>query len=170
MAESSPPTPPGSPDPRASPQSSGFRRLVVMLAIVASLAAAAVVYRDSYRHDDSHVPPLVSLAPDDSLARARRLAGVDSTKKNEWVDEIPSADLTSLDPARVEIFLRFANARRCTCGCGFTLAACRRFDPTCEISGPLVAALLDSVSRGLVADVRGLRKRPESAAAAAASE
>jgi hypothetical protein len=76
------------------------------------------------------------------------------------VDEIPGADLAGLDPARAETFLRFANARRCTCGCGFTLAACRRFDPSCEVSGPLVAALLDSVAHGWVSDARGLRRRP----------
>jgi len=155
-----------------TPQSSGFRRLVVMLAIVAAAAAAVVVVRDASRPKAPVTPvsPGERLGADDSVARALRLAGVDSTKKNAWVDDIPSADLTGLDPRRVEIFLRFANARRCTCGCGFTLAACRVYDPSCEVSGPLVAALLDSVARGLVTDVRGLRKRPESAPAPRASE
>lgn len=150
-------------EPPRTPQSSGFRRLVVMLALVATLAAAAVVIRDAYRPPAAPVPPVAPAAAGsraDSLERALRLAGVDSTKKNEWVDEIPGADLAALDPVRTEVFLRFANARRCTCGCGFTLAACRRFDPSCEVSGPLVDALLDSVSRGLLADARGLRRRP----------
>lgn len=170
------PGPSGLPPPPKTPQSSGFRRLVVMLAIVAVVAAAFVVFRDSYRRAPESAPPPVAPEPADDpgpeseAQRAMRLAGIDSTKKNEWVDEIPSADLSGLGPARTEIFLRFANARRCTCGCGFTLAACRRFDPSCEISGPLVAALLDSVGRGLVSDVRSLRKRPESAPAAGASE
>ena len=147
-------------EPPKTPQSSGFRRLVVMLAIVAVVAAAVVVLRDASRGPSAPGPPPAALEPDDDVARALRLAGVDSTKKNEWVDEIPSADLSALDARQTEVFLRFANARRCTCGCGFTLAACRRFDPTCEVSGPLVAALLDSVSRGLVTETRGLRERP----------
>lgn len=172
MSETPHPLPP--PPPPKTPQSSGFRRLVVMLAIVAAAAAAVVVMRDARRPPEPPhglpEPAAPDDAPEDSLARAQRLAGVDSTKKNAWVDEIPSADLSGLDPRRTGIFLRFANARRCTCGCGFTLAACRVYDPSCEVSGPLVAALLDSVSRGLVTDVRGLRKRPESAAAPRASE
>lgn len=156
-----------------TPQSSGFRRLVVMLAIVAVVAATVVVMRDASRPGappHATVVPGVPLGPDDSTARAQRLAGVDSTKKNAWVDDIPSADLSALTPAQAEVFLRFANARRCTCGCGFTLAACRVYDPTCEVSGPLVAALLDSVTRGLVTDVRGLRKRPESTPGRRASQ
>lgn len=171
MSETPPPLPP---PPPKTPQASGFRRLVVMLAIVAAAAAAVVVMRDAARPPAAPhglpEPAAPDDAPEDSLARAQRLAGVDSTKKNAWVDEIPSADLSGLDPGRREVFLRFANARRCTCGCGFTLAACRVYDPSCEVSGPLVAALLDSVSRGLVSDVRGLRKRPESTAAPRASE
>lgn len=149
---------PGMLEPPKTPQSSGFRRLVVMLAIVAAAAAIVIVLRDS--SGPAPAPPPAALAPEDDVQRALRLAGVDSTKKNEWVDEIPSADLSALAPRQAEIFLRFANARRCTCGCGFTLAACRVFDPSCEISGPLVAALLDSVARGLVTDTRGLRERP----------
>lgn len=149
-------------DPPKTPQSSGFRRLVVMLAIVAVAAAVVIVLRDSSRPVIVPAPesPPVALETEDSLQRALRLAGVDLTKKNEWVDEIPNADLSALAPGRAEVFLRFANARRCTCGCGFTLAACQVFDPTCEESGPLVAALLDSVGRGLVTGVQGLRERP----------
>lgn len=150
------------PEPPAPPDRSGFRRLVVLLAIVAALAAVAVVMRDSLRRPPA--PPLTVGEPEDEITRALRLAGVDSTKKNEWVDEVPHVDLAGLPAARVEVFLRFANARRCTCGCGFTLAACRRFDPTCEVSGPLVEALLDSVARGLVANTDGLRERPVAAA------
>jgi hypothetical protein len=147
-------------EPAKTPQSTGFRRLVVMLAGVAVIAAVLVVSRDSFRPPESVAPSPPALEPEDSAQRAQRLGGVDSTKKNEWVDEIPGADLSRLDPARVEIFLRFANARRCTCGCGFTLAACRWFDPSCEVSGPLVEALLDSVAHGWVSDTRGLRKPP----------
>lgn len=147
-----------------TPQSSGFRRLVVMLAVIAVIGLAAVLYRDALRPPPPRVPPLAAGEPDDPVARAMRLAGVDSTKKDAWVDELPNADLASLGAGRTELFLRFANTRRCTCGCGFTLAACQVYDPSCEVSGPIVAALRDSVARGLLADARGLRERPRPAA------
>jgi hypothetical protein len=148
-------------EPPRTPQSSGFRRLVVMIAIVAVAGTAAVLYRDGTRRAARPVPPrIVADDPESDVDRALRLAAIDSTKKNEWVDELPDVDLAALGPGRAEVFLRFANARRCTCGCGFTLAACRRFDSTCEVSGPLVAALYDSVAKGLLADARGLRERP----------
>lgn len=150
------------PPPRP-PQATGFRRLVVMLAGIAVIAVIAFLLRHSPRPGDSGPPPRATLGeegPEDSVQRAMRLAGVDSTKKNEWVDEIPGADVSGLTPAQAAVFIRFANAERCTCGCGFTLAACRRFDSTCDVSGPRVSALLDSVARGLVSDARGLRKRP----------
>jgi len=131
-----------------------------MLAIVAVAGAVAVLSRDSIRGPARPADPPAVGQPESDVDRALRLAAIDSTKKNEWVDELPGTDLSGLSPARAEVFLRFANARRCTCGCGFTLAACRRFDPSCEVSGPLVAALLDSVSKGFLADARGVRERP----------
>lgn len=148
-------------EPPKTPQSSGFRRLVVMIAIVAAAGTAAALYRDAARRAARPAPPrVVSGGTESDVDRALRLAAIDSTKKNAWVDELPIVDQAALDPGRAALFLRFANTRRCTCGCGFTLAACQRFDPTCEVSGPLVAALYDSVARGLLADARGLRERP----------
>jgi len=154
------------PPPPQPPQASGFRRLVVMLAGIVVIAIVAFLLRNTPRPGDREPavpPPAVAAAgdaPEDSVQRALRLAGVDSSKKNEWVDEIPGLDLSKLSSGRAAAFIRFANAQRCTCGCGFTLAACRRFDSTCEVSGPRVEALLDSVARGLVTDATGLREPP----------
>src|SRR5204862_1231892 len=53
-----------------------------------------------------------------------------------WTDDARGVDLSVLTPAKREIFLRFANAERCTCGCGYTLAACRAYDLTCPVSLP----------------------------------
>lgn len=155
------PTPPA---PRP-PSATGFRRLLVMLAGIAVIAVVAFLARNAPRPLDVEPPPpsASEALPDDPVQRALRLAGVDSTKKEAWVDEIPGADVSGLDAAQQVAFVRFANAQRCSCGCGFTLAACRRYDPTCEVSGPRVQALLDSVARGLVSDVRGLRERPADA-------
>ncbi len=97
---------------------------------------------------------------ENGTARAERLAAVDSSEKTAWVDEIPSLDMNMLTPTRREVFLRFANAQSCTCGCGFTLAACRRYDTECEVSLPRLERLRDSVSAGLLTQANGLRERP----------
>ena len=88
-------------------------------------------------------------------------AAVDSVAfKSRWIDELPELDLEVLDPARREIFMRFANAERCTCGCGYTLATCRINDPSCPSSLPRLEALLDSVRTGKIQSAAGLRERP----------
>jgi len=90
---------------------------------------------------------------DQALAQARDgvradSAAVDSAAiKSKWVSEIKGFDYADLPRARRERFIRFANAERCTCGCGYTLAGCRAYDPTCPVSGPRVQALLDSIRR-----------------------
>jgi len=100
--------------------------------------------------------------PDDAIHRRFRRGGVDSTAiKTRWVDDLPGVDVAALDPARREVFVRFANAERCTCGCGYTLAACRVYDSTCEVSGPRVQSLLDSVRAGRIRSAAGLRPRPD---------
>ena len=97
----------------------------------------------------------------DVVEEALQLAGIDSlAARGRWVDEVPGVDLAALPPARREVFLRFANARRCTCDCGYTLAGCRNFDASCETSGPLVAALYDSVRAGFIRSASGIRERP----------
>lgn len=80
--------------------------------------------------------------------------------KQRWLDEVRGVDLAGLDSARSELFLRFANAQRCTCGCGYTLAGCRESDMTCDVSGPRLEALLDSIRTGRITRARGIRARP----------
>jgi hypothetical protein len=110
----------------------------------------------------SSLPDSGPAMPDDTIHRGLRRAVDDSTAiKTRWVDEVPGFDVSTLDPARREIFVRFANAERCTCGCGYTLAACRVYDSTCEVSGPRVQSLLDSVRAGRIKSASGLRQRPD---------
>ena len=86
---------------------------------------------------------------------------IDSTAyKQRWLDEVRGIDVAGLSPAKLELFLRFANAGRCTCGCGFTLAGCRASDMTCDVSGPRLEALLDSIRLGRITSARGIRARP----------
>lgn len=80
--------------------------------------------------------------------------------KQRWLDEVRGVDLAGLDTTRTELFLRFANAERCTCGCGYTLAGCRASDMTCDVSGSRLDALLDSIRAGHISRARGIRPRP----------
>jgi hypothetical protein len=87
-------------------------------------------------------------------------AQIDSAEiKTGWRDRVPGFDPSGLDSTRDAVFLRAANTRTCTCGCGFTLASCRTFDTTCPVSEARVRALRDSVRRDLIGS-RGLRARP----------
>lgn len=95
------------------------------------------------------------------MARAAAPGGVDSTAiKNAWHDDVAGVDLEGLTPGQRSLFVRFANAERCTCGCGYTLAGCLASDMTCEVSRAKVTALLDSVRAGQVRGARGVRERP----------
>jgi hypothetical protein len=133
---------------------------LVLLALAAGLGAAIA----HWRVPRAHAPPEPAAVDTsgDVVGRALEQAADSAAIRARWVDEINGLDLTGLDTAKREVFIRFANAERCTCGCGYTLAGCRAYDPTCEVSLPIVEALLDSVRRGLVRDTRGIRPRPKS--------
>lgn len=150
-------------------------RVLVLIGIVAVAALATWVMRRSFDMPlrdralpageqasgaDAPDPASAADSGEDVVARALRLAAIDTTKKNEWVDEIPDLDLASLSPPARELFLRVANGRRCRCGCGFTLAGCRRFDSECEVSGPRAQALFDSVRAGRLRSAEGFAGRP----------
>ena len=86
---------------------------------------------------------------------------IDSTVfKQRWLDEVRGVDASDLDARRRALFLRCANARQCTCGCGYTLAGCRASDMTCDVSGERIEALLDSVRSGRLPSALGIRARP----------
>ena len=134
--------------------------MIALLALAAGLAAFFHFRPDlSERHSVAFVEPE---AGEHAVQRAARLASIDSTKKTRWVDEVPGADLQRFNPSRRELFLRFVNSERCTCGCGFTLGACRQYDSSCEVSLPRVKRLYDSVAAGQLTDASGLRVRPVS--------
>ena len=162
---------------RANPRfhyDSGVRsplRVLVLLGVLGVIAAAAWVLRGSFSMPvREHASEADAVAPspgadtgEDVVARALRLAGIDTTRKKQWVEDIPDLELASLAPAARETFLRIANGRRCTCGCGFTLAGCRRFDSECDKSGPRARALFDSVRAGLLTSADGFPVRPGAA-------
>ena len=138
-------------------------RVVALIALVVLALGVGLAFRGYFRGlPVRRSTPVVVSEPagEDPVQRALRLAAIDTTQKNRWVDDVPGADVSALAPARRAVFVRFANAERCTCGCGFTLAGCRRFDATCEVSLPRVTRLLDSVATGRITSAAGIRQRP----------
>lgn len=138
----------------------------IALLVLAALAAGLAVWASQWRRAQSAAtpappaPPAIEEPADDVVARALALAGDSTALKRQWVDDIRGVELGDLDPARRALAIRFANARSCTCGCGFTIAGCRSYDPTCEVSLPIAAALVDSVRRGTLRATPALREKP----------
>jgi len=138
---------------------------VLGVVAVATLAAVAM-FRNVPRPEGERAPRPTRAEPagepgGDVVARALELARGDSARLKElWVDDIPDLELAALPASARDTFLRIANARRCDCGCGYTLAGCRRFDSTCEASGPRARALFDSVRDGRISRADGFPAPP----------
>jgi hypothetical protein len=147
----------------SAPSHLGFR--LAAAAIVAAVAiGAAIALRGSHPPAAPAAPtvaPSDTAANDAAIEHALAVARTDSASiKARWIEDISGMDVSGLSAARREIFLRAANSQRCTCGCGYTLAGCRQSDMSCDISGPRLTALLDSVRAGKLRDASGLRARP----------
>jgi len=144
------------------------RSLGIGLVAVAILGLGLAVWWRQFHHPEPVAPPSsaeIANPPGDVVSQAMKnappVAPVDSSAiKSRWWDEVRGADLGGLDAKRREIFLRFANAERCTCGCGYTLAGCKASDMSCEVSGGMIDALLDSIRAGKIKNARGIRGRP----------
>lgn len=132
---------------------------VVGALLLAGLALAVAQWRRGVAPRPLAVEPDTSEA---AIGRALSLAPVDSAAyKSRWLDEVRGLEYADLDSSRRELFLRFANAQRCDCGCGYTLAGCLESDMTCEVSRPRAQALLDSIRAGAIRSARGVRARPD---------
>jgi hypothetical protein len=152
-------------------------RVLVLFGVLAVIVTAAFVLRRSVQvpvrepSPDAAAgappPTMEADSSEDVVARALRLAAIDTSRKTAWVEDIPDLQLESLPAAARQAFLRIANGRMCNCGCGFTLAGCRRFDSECEVSGPRARALFDSVQSGLLTSADGFPERPGGESAAA---
>lgn len=144
-------------DPHPKPAMSRWIAIAALAILAAGLAVAARQWR----------PPAAPSSPSSGSRSpvrnpvhvALKQAGGED-EKSRWVEDLPEVDLAALAPAKRDLFLRLVNTRRCTCGCGYTLAACRIYDATCEKSLPKVRAAYDSVAHGWIADATGLRARP----------
>ncbi len=139
-------------------------RLLAILGILGAAALAVVAIRGSFQQPVRRAAGTqepVAEPSGDVVERALELAEPDSVRlKTAWVDDIPDLELAVLAAPARETFLRIANGRACDCGCGYTLAGCRRYDTTCPVSGPRAQALFDSVRAGRITRADGYRPRP----------
>ena len=143
------------------------RTLVIGLAALLVLALGVGVALRQFGPRRAAEPAATAVAPIPEepgpgvVEEAMRSAPLDSTEiKSRWQDEVRGVDVSGLDVKQQELFLRFANAEHCTCGCGYTLAGCKASDMSCEVSGGMLEALRDSIRSGKVRSARGIRARP----------
>jgi hypothetical protein len=153
--------------PMNTPRASLWIVLATLVLLAAGLYAAWRAARPPGLPPASAPDARAERVPDDTTDGAVDLAlgqippAVDSTEiKTGWRDDVAGIDLGALTPAQRELMLRYANSEGCTCGCGFTLAACRTYDLTCPVSLPRVEALRDSITSGRITSADGLRTRP----------
>jgi cytochrome c biogenesis protein CcmG/thiol:disulfide interchange protein DsbE len=59
---------------------------------------------------------------------------------------LPGVNTSGLTPQQRAAALHKFNAEACTCGCQYTLAQCRLYDPNCQISKDRTAAIVKEVS------------------------
>jgi thiol-disulfide isomerase/thioredoxin len=59
---------------------------------------------------------------------------------------LPGVDTEGLTPEQRAAALRKFNAEPCSCGCEYTLAQCRIYDPACKVSMDRTAAIVREVS------------------------
>jgi len=62
-------------------------------------------------------------------------------------DDLLVVDFSSLSDSEKRTALREANAARCTCGCGMTLAQCVSTDMTCPVRAPNIERIKDIVQK-----------------------
>jgi len=59
---------------------------------------------------------------------------------------LPGVNTAGLTPEQLAAALHKFNAETCSCGCKFTLAQCRIYDPACKISQTRTAAVIKDIS------------------------
>jgi len=77
---------------------------------------------------------------------------------------LPGVDTSKLTPEQRMAALHKLNAENCDCGCKYTLAQCRIYDPACNISKERAAAIVKEAAKLPVKDVPGNTAAPASSA------
>jgi hypothetical protein len=60
---------------------------------------------------------------------------------------LPGVDTSKLTPEQRMAALHKLNAQTCDCGCRYTLAQCRIYDPACNISKERAAAIVKEAAK-----------------------
>lgn len=74
-------------------------------------------------------------------------AGEIFLKHADRATDLPGVKLVGLSPEQRAAALKKLNAEDCSCGCKFTLAQCRIYDPACQISTNRAAEIVKEVSK-----------------------
>src|SRR5215470_10809379 len=82
---------------------------------------------------------------------------------------LPGVDMSALSPEQRESALHKFNAESCTCGCKFTLAQCRIYDPACLISQQRTATVVKEISAKETAPPKETDPQPGPAAPVSSS-
>jgi len=76
--------------------------------------------------------------------------------------ELPGVNLSKLNPAQRAAALHKLNAENCSCGCNYTLAQCRIYDPGCRISTARAEKIVKEVSMDAKVKTATSGKEPDS--------
>ncbi len=72
-------------------------------------------------------------------------------KNAERASELPGVDLSKLTSEQKTVALHKFNAQTCSCGCTFTLAQCRIYDRSCQISKAATAKIVAALAHPIPA-------------------
>jgi thiol-disulfide isomerase/thioredoxin len=83
---------------------------------------------------------------------------------------LPGVDTSKLTPEQRLAVLHKLNAESCDCGCKYTLAQCRIYDPACNISKERAAAIVKEAAKLPAKDAPENNAAPTSSAPSAAAD
>jgi thiol-disulfide isomerase/thioredoxin len=83
---------------------------------------------------------------------------------------LPGVDTTKLTPEQRTAVLHKLNAEACDCGCKYTLAQCRIYDPACNVSKERAAAIVKEAAKLPAKDAPDNTAAPASSAPSAAAD
>lgn len=83
---------------------------------------------------------------------------------------LPGVDTSKLTPEQRMAALHKLNAETCNCGCKYTLAQCRIYDPACNISKERAAAIVKEAAKLPVKDAPENKAVPASSAPSGADD
>jgi hypothetical protein len=122
--------------------------------LVGGVGVMGWLWSDSHQPEQDYSPPPLNASyPSDDTssgaadARSRLTGDGNSTLLTVTTyEEIPEVDLSKLTDAQRRRVLARANIEKCSCGCGYTIAACRHLDTSCQTSLPMARQIVTEVS------------------------